>query len=87
MDEENSDEVGGLTRRNFLRQVGIGSGTAAITAGLPLRLFAAVESVEARLPFCPARDWEKVYCDQYRYDRTFTWVCSPKDTHMCWLRP
>jgi len=34
----------------------------------------------------PARDWEKVYRDQYRFDRTFTWVCAPNDTHMCRMR-
>lgn len=86
MNEKKKDEVGGLTRRDFLRWVGIGSGTAAITAGLPLRLLAAVESVENPLAFYPTRDWEKVYRDQYRYDRTFTWVCGPNDTHMCRLR-
>ena len=35
MDEKKKDEVSGLTRRDFLRWVGIGSGTAAIAAGLP----------------------------------------------------
>ena len=86
MNEKKKDEVSGLTRRDFLRWVGIGSGAAAITAGLPLRLLAAVESVENPLAFYPTRDWEKVYRDQYRYDRTFTWVCGPNDTHMCRLR-
>ncbi|HNO80088.1 MAG TPA: molybdopterin-dependent oxidoreductase [Phycisphaerae bacterium] len=31
----------------------------------------------------PARDWEKIYRDQYAYDSTFSWVCSPNDTHAC----
>ncbi|HRX87129.1 MAG TPA: molybdopterin-dependent oxidoreductase, partial [Phycisphaerae bacterium] len=31
----------------------------------------------------PARGWEKIYRDQYRYDSTFSWVCSPNDTHAC----
>ncbi len=34
----------------------------------------------------PARDWEKIYRDQYRYDSSFTYVCSPNDTHACRLR-
>lgn len=34
----------------------------------------------------PDRDWERIYRDQYRYDRTFTWVCAPNDTHMCRMR-
>ena len=32
------------------------------------------------------RDWEKIYHDQYRYDSTFDWVCSPNDTHACRIR-
>ena len=31
----------------------------------------------------PTRDWERIYRDQYRYDRMFDWVCSPNDTHAC----
>ncbi|MEE9248163.1 MAG: molybdopterin-dependent oxidoreductase [Dehalococcoidia bacterium] len=34
----------------------------------------------------PNRDWEKVYQDQYDYDDSFTWICSPNDTHACRLR-
>ena len=34
----------------------------------------------------PNRDWEHVYRDQYSYDDSFTWVCSPNDTHACRLR-
>ncbi len=45
-----------------------------------------VFGVENPLDFYPARDWERVYRDQYAYDRTFTWVCAPNDTHMCRMR-
>jgi nitrate reductase alpha subunit len=31
----------------------------------------------------PRARWEKIYRDQYRYDKTFSWVCSPNDTHAC----
>jgi len=34
----------------------------------------------------PDRGWEQVYLDQYKTDGSFTWVCSPNDTHMCRLR-
>src|SRR5690606_23439923 len=34
----------------------------------------------------PDRGWESIYRDQYRYDRSFTWVCAPNDTHMCRMR-
>ena len=33
-----------------------------------------------------SRDWEKIYHDQYRYDSSFDWVCSPNDTHACRIR-
>ncbi|HEX5270391.1 MAG TPA: molybdopterin-dependent oxidoreductase, partial [Gemmataceae bacterium] len=60
-----------MNRRDFLRAA--------------LRSFDAV-SVENPLGAYPARDWEKVYRDQYRYDSSFTRVCAPNDTHMCRLR-
>lgn len=53
MNEKKEDDVGALTRRDFLSWVGFGSGTAAITAGLPLCLLAAVESVEPPWLFIP----------------------------------
>ena len=33
-----------------------------------------------------SREWEKIYHDQYRYDSSFDWVCSPNDTHACRIR-
>src|SRR5213592_1248480 len=34
----------------------------------------------------PDRSWERVYHDQYRYDSSFTYCCSPNDTHQCRVR-
>ena len=34
----------------------------------------------------PNRDWERIYRDIYRTDRTFTFLCAPNDTHNCLLR-
>jgi nitrate reductase alpha subunit len=73
-----------LNRRDFLRWLGIGAGTAAAT-GFPFRLLAAGPGVNP-LAGQVARDWEKIYRDQYRYDSTFDWVCSPNDTHACRVR-
>lgn len=42
--------------------------------------------VDNPLDVYPSRDWERVYRDQYHYDRTFTWICAPNDTHMCRMR-
>jgi nitrate reductase / nitrite oxidoreductase, alpha subunit len=78
-----------LTRREFL--VASAAGTAGVAALLvatgrePLALLEPVEVADPLAAY-PNRDWESVYRDQYRYDRTFTFVCSPNDTHSCRLQ-
>jgi nitrate reductase alpha subunit len=76
----------GLARRDFLRWLGVGTGTAVLDMTLPLRLLAAADPTQNPLAGSVERDWEKIYRDQYRYDRTFDWVCSPNDTHACRVR-
>jgi nitrate reductase alpha subunit len=71
-----------MNRRDFLRTALAGGGTLLVPR---LLAFDAVR-VDNPLGIYPARDWEKVYRDQYRYDSSFTWVCAPNDTHMCRLR-
>jgi nitrate reductase alpha subunit len=76
---------GEMGRRRFLQFFGVG----AIIVATPLDVLSAlspVEDIKNPLDYYPSRDWEKVYLDQYRYDRTFTWVCAPNDTHMCRMR-
>src|SRR2546427_8960887 len=34
----------------------------------------------------PDRSWERVYHDQYRYESSFTYICTPNDTHGCRVR-
>ena len=76
-----------MERREFLRWLGLGAGTAAASElALPLRLLAAADPDQNPLAGSVARDWEKIYRDQYAYDRTFDWVCSPNDTHACRVR-
>jgi nitrate reductase alpha subunit len=68
-----------LGRRQFMK-----TGTAvAATLAWPTPLLALRSEVANPLAHYPARDWEKIYRDQYRYDDTFSWVCSPNDTHAC----
>ncbi|MBI3065231.1 MAG: molybdopterin-dependent oxidoreductase, partial [Deltaproteobacteria bacterium] len=81
----------GVTRRDFLRWLGVGSGTAALGGALPLNLLAAASPGENPLAGSINRNWEKIYRDQYKrdqykYDRHFDWVCSPNDTHACRVR-
>jgi nitrate reductase alpha subunit len=73
-----------VSRRNFLKTC-LAGGASLIAAGPQAWAFEPV-SIENPLGSYPNRDWEKIYLDQYRYDRTFTWVCGPNDTHMCRLR-
>lgn len=73
-----------MTRREFLDTAVAALGAGAVTSFGCGAL--AVVSVDNPLASYPGRDWEKVYRDQYSYDRTFTWVCAPNDTHMCRLR-
>ncbi|MCG3177162.1 MAG: Nitrate reductase [Candidatus Omnitrophica bacterium] len=73
-----------LTRREFIKISAItAAGVAATSGKFPLWAFEPVQDVENPLAFYPNRDWEKIYRDQYRYDDTFSWVCSPNDTHAC----
>ncbi len=77
-----------FTRRRFL-QVGAVTAGAIVALGdkaLALKTLKPVTEVENPLETYPARDWEAVYRDQYRYDESFTWVCSPNCTHECRMR-
>jgi nitrate reductase alpha subunit len=75
----------GVPRRQFLQFLG------ASAAGTVLALehgcaFLRPTADDNPLSRRVARDWEKIYHDQYRYDSTFDWVCSPNDTHACRVR-
>ncbi|MBI3959960.1 MAG: molybdopterin-dependent oxidoreductase, partial [Chloroflexi bacterium] len=76
-----------LSRRDFLKLSGFAAlGTVAATSTpLGFQLLQPVNVVNPLADY-PMRDWEKVYRDQYRYDSSFTFVCSPNDTHACRLR-
>jgi len=77
-----------LSRRRFLKLGGAALATGAIVGSgtsLALRRFQVV-AVANPLEDYPNRDWETVYRDQYAYDDSFTFVCSPNDTHACRLR-
>jgi nitrate reductase alpha subunit len=78
-----------LSRRAFLAAAAAGSATLAValTAGRrdPFALLEPVNIVDPLAAY-PDRGWEDVYRDQYRYDGSYTFVCSPNDTHSCRLR-
>ncbi|MBE7505520.1 MAG: molybdopterin-dependent oxidoreductase [Planctomycetia bacterium] len=71
------------TRREFLGTSVVLAAGASGVLSWPLQALAARPDVGNPLAGYPARDWEKIYRDQYAYDGTFSWVCSPNDTHAC----
>ncbi len=85
-----------ISRRDFLKvsggaAVGLGAGLAAgwtngKSPALASRSLVPFAQEGNPLESYPNRDWEDVYRDQYDYDSSFTWVCSPNDTHECRLR-
>ncbi|CAN5338125.1 hypothetical protein BH09PLA1_BH09PLA1_00140 [soil metagenome] len=85
MQQPDTSNKSELSRRKFLSILGAGS----LLALTPIDVLAAlvpIPDIANPLDYYPTRDWEKLYLDQYRYDKTFTWVCGPNDTHMCRLR-
>ena len=74
-----------ITRRTFLKASVAGAGALVAKDALALTFLKPID-VENPLGVYPNRGWERIYRDQYRYDRSFTWVCGPNDTHMCRLR-
>ncbi len=76
-----------VNRRTFLKlSGGAAAGAAAFYAEAKLAFLQPGPGISNPLEQYPNRGWEEVYRDQYRYDRSFTFVCAPNDTHNCRLR-
>lgn len=73
----------GPSRREFIQAGCILAAGGSGILGWSLNALAARPDVANPLAGYPARDWEKIYRDQYAYDGSFSWVCSPNDTHAC----
>ena len=73
----------GFSRRDFLKSCLVAGGGTVAAPGVKLWAFDVAEEFANPLAAYPERDWEKIYRDQYRYDDSFSWVCSPNDTHAC----
>ena len=85
MNDAEARQMMSVTRRDFLKWMGLGTGAAAIGSGC-LHYFSATDAGDNPLARSVNREWEKIYRDQYRYDSSFDWVCSPNDTHACRVR-
>ena len=75
-----------VSRRGFLRLVGMTGVAGAVFSSPAYAFLKPIVGVDNPLDVYPDRGWEKVYRDQYRYDSSFTFVCSPNDTHSCRVR-
>ncbi len=84
--EVSGPQRGSFSRRNFLKLFTAGTLAAALDPSKLLYAQGIIPGIDNPLKHYPARDWEKVYRDQYKFDRTFTWICAPNDTHMCRMR-
>jgi nitrate reductase alpha subunit len=77
-----------MNRRRFLKlAAAAGLGVAATPADL-FAQYRFLAPVKVGNPFdqYPNRDWERIYRDIFRHDRTFTFLCAPNDTHNCLLK-
>ncbi|MBI4055361.1 MAG: molybdopterin-dependent oxidoreductase [Elusimicrobia bacterium] len=74
-----------VSRRDFLKFSGAGAGVLLFSEPL-FALLKPIVTTDNPLDYYPTRDWEKIYLDQYKYDGTFTYICSPNDTHACRVR-
>jgi nitrate reductase alpha subunit len=74
-----------ISRREFLKGLGLASATAALSLW-SFSCRPGLEAIKNPLMYYPSRDWEKVYRDQYGFDDSYTFVCSPNDTHACRMR-
>lgn len=77
-----------LTRREFLKLAGaVGLGAAATPQGVFAQFrYLGPVSVKNPLADYPGRDWERIYRDIFRHDKTFVFMCCPNDTHNCLLK-
>ncbi len=75
-----------LTRRKFLGIAATGAGLVLADKAFAFQALKPAVEVGNPLDTYPDRGWEKIYHDQYRFDRTFTYICSPNDTHACRVR-
>ncbi|MBF0308320.1 MAG: molybdopterin-dependent oxidoreductase [Magnetococcales bacterium] len=76
-----------LSRRKFMEVAGaVGLGAAAVPGELMAGFrFLSPTSVDNPLASYPNRDWERIYRDIFRHDKTFVFMCCPNDTHNCLL--
>jgi nitrate reductase alpha subunit len=81
-------EEGAMDRRRFLQLAAMAGLGTVVNPGDLLAQYRFLDPVRVPNPLAdyPNRDWERLYRDMFRHDRTFTFLCAPNDTHNCLLR-
>jgi nitrate reductase alpha subunit len=80
------DRDSGVKRRDFLKGA---SAAFAVVAGSELLSLSVLQPASASanpLADYPDRNWESLYRDVYAHDDSFVFVCTPNDTHNCYLQ-
>jgi nitrate reductase / nitrite oxidoreductase, alpha subunit len=77
-----------ISRRRFLTLAGAAGFGAVATQHDLFAGFHFLEPIRVDNPLAhyPDRDWERIYRDIFRTDRSFVFLCAPNDTHNCLLR-
>jgi nitrate reductase alpha subunit len=77
-----------MDRRRFLQLAAMAGLGAVVKPDDLLAQYRFLDPVRVPNPLAayPNRDWERIYRDIFRHDRTFTFLCAPNDTHNCLLR-
>ena len=77
-----------MDRRRFLELAALAGLGSVLDPGDLLAQYRVLDPVRVPNPLAqyPNRDWERLYRDIFRHDRTFTFLCAPNDTHNCLLR-
>ncbi len=77
-----------MNRRRFLKMAAVAGLGSVVNPGDLLAQYRFLDPVRVPNPLqqYPNRDWEHIYRDIFRHDRTFTFLCAPNDTHNCLLK-
>lgn len=78
-----------ISRKQFLKTTLGGSAFALVSnspVAMALDALQPAIGVKNPLKHYPKRDWEKLYRNIYKPDRSFTFMCTPNCTHNCYLK-
>lgn len=76
-----------ISRRRFMILAGSAGFGMALHPTSLLAQYRYLAPVRVANPLAdyPNRDWERIYRDIFRHDKTFVFMCCPNDTHNCLL--